>query len=58
MTNALRIAELPAASLGGMIGVTFAPGKKQKGGMAGDHDRALAADLDTSRRGARPRSSP
>ncbi|MCJ2089752.1 ADP-ribosylglycohydrolase family protein [Methylobacterium sp. E-005] len=47
MTNALRIAELPAASLGGMIGVTFAPGKKQMGGMAGDHDRDLAADLDT-----------
>lgn len=45
-TNKIRIAELPAGHLGGLIGVTFAPGKKQKGGLAGDHDRDLATDLD------------
>lgn len=45
-TDKIRIAELPAGRLGGLIGVTFAPGKKQQGGMAGDHNRDLAADLD------------
>lgn len=47
MTIELRIAELPTGHLGGLIGVTFAPGKKQKGGLTGDHDRDLAIDLDT-----------
>lgn len=47
MADELRIAELPAGILGGQIGVTFAPGKKQAGGLSGDHDRDLAADLDT-----------
>ncbi len=31
MTNELRIAELPANRLGGLLGVTFAPGKKAQG---------------------------
>ncbi|AWN34390.1 ADP-ribosylglycohydrolase family protein [Methylobacterium radiodurans] len=46
MTNDLRIAELPAGTMGGMIGITFAPGKKQASGLTGPHDRDLAADLD------------
>jgi ADP-ribosyl-[dinitrogen reductase] hydrolase len=46
MTNELRIAELPAGTMGGMIGITFAPGKKQASGLTGPHDRSLAADLD------------
>lgn len=46
MTNELRIAELPAGTLGGMIGITFAPGKKHASGLTGNHDRDLAADLD------------
>ncbi len=46
MTNDLRIAELPAGTMGGMIGITFAPGKKQTSGLTGPHDRDLAADLD------------
>lgn len=47
MTNKLRIAELPAGTLGGMIGLTFAPGKKQASGLTGNHERDLAMDLDT-----------
>ncbi|MGU3465572.1 ADP-ribosylglycohydrolase family protein [Methylobacterium sp. C33D] len=46
MTNDLRIAELPAGTMGGMIGITFAPGKKQASGLTGLHERDLAADLD------------
>ncbi len=46
MNDALRIAELPAGRNGGLIGVTFAPGKKQKHGWTGSHDRDLAVDLD------------
>lgn len=46
MTNDLRIAELPVGTMGGMIGITFAPGKKQASGLTGPHDRDLAADLD------------
>lgn len=45
INNELRIAELSAAGSGGLIGLTFAPGKKQKGGLPGDHDRDLAVDL-------------
>lgn len=46
MSNDLRIAELPAGTMGGMIGITIAPGKKQALGLTGAHDRDLAADLD------------
>lgn len=42
----LRIAVLSVGRLGGAIGITFTPGKKQTGGLTGDHDRDLAADLD------------
>lgn len=42
----LRIAELPANTGGGLIGITFAPGKQQPGGLTADHRRDLAADLD------------
>lgn len=42
----LRIAELPAGTLGGLIGVIFAPGKKSPSTFGGHHDRDLAADLD------------
>ena len=45
-TAAIRIAELPAGTLGGMVGVTFAPGKQQTDGLTGRHDRDLDADLD------------
>lgn len=46
MTNEIRIAELPIGHLGGMIGITFAPGKKQVSAFSGSHDRDLATDLD------------
>lgn len=45
-TNPLRIAELPAHPGGGVIGLTFAPGKQQDGATA-RHRRDLAGDLDT-----------
>ncbi len=44
--NPLRIAELPVGSVGGRIGITFAPGKQQPGGLTGAHRRDLGADLD------------
>jgi ADP-ribosyl-[dinitrogen reductase] hydrolase len=42
----LRIAEVQPAGTDGMIGITFAPGKKQPDGATGPHDRDLSADLD------------
>ncbi|KQP00285.1 ADP-ribosylglycohydrolase family protein [Methylobacterium sp. Leaf91] len=45
MTNELRIAELSAGTMDGMIGITFAPGKKQSSSLTGAHDRNLAKDL-------------
>jgi ADP-ribosyl-[dinitrogen reductase] hydrolase len=45
-TKPLLIAELPAGPRGGMIGVTFAPGKKQMSAYSGLHDRDLGTDLD------------
>lgn len=45
-TNEIQIAKLPAGNLGGMIGVTFAPGKKGPSAYGGHHDRDLGADLD------------
>ena len=44
--NPLHIAALPAGTGGGLIGVTFAPGKKQPNSVSGHHDRDLGADLD------------
>ncbi|MGI4939632.1 MAG: ADP-ribosylglycohydrolase family protein [Janthinobacterium lividum] len=44
--NPLRIAEIAVGSAGGRIGITFAPGKQQPGGLTGAHRRDLAADLD------------
>lgn len=44
LTNPLRIAELAAG--GGMIGITFAPGKTQADAHSGAHARDLDADLD------------
>jgi ADP-ribosyl-[dinitrogen reductase] hydrolase len=42
----LRIAEIESGEGCGLLGVTFAPGKKQIGALSGDHDRELGADLD------------
>ncbi len=42
--NPLRIAELPLG--GGVVGITFAPGKQQPDGLTGRHARDLDADLD------------
>src|SRR4051812_40839992 len=44
--NPLRIAEIAVGSAGGMIGVTFAPGKCQPNALSGSHQRDLGADLD------------
>lgn len=46
VNNVLRIAELPSGLGDGMIGITFAPGKKQPNGLVGMHHRDLGADLD------------
>jgi len=42
----LRIAEVQPNACDGLIGITFAPGKKQPDGATGAHDRDLSADLD------------
>ncbi len=44
--NPLQIAEVPMSTGGGMIGITFAPGKKQPDSVSGHHDRDLRIDLD------------
>lgn len=44
LTHPLRIAELPLSS-GGIIGVTFCPGKQQGNAMTGVWQRDLALDL-------------
>jgi len=46
MTSILRIAEIPVGRSGGLLGVTFAPGKKQVSAYSGTHDRDLHQDLD------------
>lgn len=46
MCSMLRIAELSAGRNVGLIGVTFAPGKKQARALSGAHDRDLSVDLD------------
>ena len=45
-SNPLRIAEIAVGSAGGRIGITFALGKQQPGGLTGAHRRDLGADLD------------
>jgi protein-tyrosine phosphatase len=45
-THPLQIATLRTGSGGGMIGITFAPGKVQPGAATGNWKRDLAADLD------------
>jgi ADP-ribosyl-[dinitrogen reductase] hydrolase len=45
-SNPVRIAELPVSDNGGLIGITFAPGKRQLDALSGAHQRDLAADLD------------
>jgi len=47
-THPLCIAELPL-SAGGLLGLTFCPGKIQSGGLTGDWNRDLAHDLDAIR---------
>lgn len=43
VSHPLRIAELPV--LNGAIGITFCPGKKQRGAISGEWDRDLDLDL-------------
>ncbi|WP_114947654.1 ADP-ribosylglycohydrolase family protein [Microvirga calopogonii] len=47
MSSPLRIAEISTGRAGGLIGITFAPGKKQVSAYSGVHDRDLSQDLDT-----------
>jgi ADP-ribosyl-[dinitrogen reductase] hydrolase len=42
----LRVDNLAIEGLSGVIGLTFCPGKKQRGALSGDWDRDLAADLE------------
>lgn len=44
--NPLQIATLPPLAGGGVIGITFAPGKTQRNAQAGHHKRDLGTDLD------------
>ncbi len=45
-STALRIAELRPGPVTGLVGITFAPGKKGRSLRGGHHDRDLDADLD------------
>ena len=45
-TNPLRIASLPFGGGGGVLGLTFAPGKQQRDGATAWHRRDLGTDLD------------
>ena len=45
-SHPLTIAEVRSARDRGLIGVTFAPGKKQRNAATGSWDRDLATDLD------------
>jgi protein-tyrosine phosphatase len=45
-THPLEIAEVPTGPMGGVIGITFAPGKKQALAASGAWDRDLESDLD------------
>ena len=46
-TNPLRIATVPFGRAGGLLGLTFAPGKQQGDGATAWHRRDLGTDLDT-----------
>lgn len=46
LTHPLQIAEVRPGESCGKIGVTFCPGKKQRGAFTGDWDRDLGLDLD------------
>lgn len=48
-SHPLRVDNLAIEGLGGVIGLTLCPGKKQRGAMSGDWKRDLAADLDAIR---------
>jgi ADP-ribosylglycohydrolase/protein-tyrosine phosphatase len=48
-SHPLRVDYLAIEGLRGVIGLTFCPGKKQRGAMSGDWDRDLAADLEAIR---------
>jgi hypothetical protein len=45
-SHPLRVDNLAVGGLSGVIGLTFCPGKKQRGALSGDWDRDLAADLE------------
>jgi len=46
ITDPLRIAEVPVGKAGGLIGITFCPGKKGDSNRGAQWTRDLAADLD------------
>jgi ADP-ribosyl-[dinitrogen reductase] hydrolase len=46
-SHPLRVDNLAIEGLRGVIGLTFCPGKRQRGALSGDWDRDLAADLET-----------
>src|SRR5579864_1573949 len=48
-SHPLQVDNLAIDGLRGVIGLTFCPGKKQRGAMSGDWERDLAADLDAIR---------
>jgi ADP-ribosyl-[dinitrogen reductase] hydrolase len=48
-THPLQIAEVPAPVGGGIIGITFCPGKQQHSAFSGRWERDLALDLDAVR---------
>ncbi len=45
-TNPLRIASVPLGHAGGLLRLTFAPGKQQRDGATAWHRRDLGTDLD------------
>lgn len=45
-SHPLRVDNLAIGGLSGVIGLTFCPGKKQRGALSGDWDRDLSADLE------------
>jgi ADP-ribosyl-[dinitrogen reductase] hydrolase len=42
----LRVDNVAIEGLSGVIGMTFCPGKKQRGALSGDWDRDLLTDLE------------
>jgi len=49
LSHPLRVDNLAIEGLHGVIGLTFCPGKNQRGAMSGNWDRDLAADLEAIR---------